>query len=694
MGRRTDIAAGVMILFMAVPVQAQDGTPPADWLCASCGFTDGWDIDLKVGTAYSNEDSFEFGDYTGLDDDGIYLFGDVLALYRDNDGDYINLEGFAYSADSMAFFLEGGRQGLYELRASYQAIPRRIFDTTLTPYLGNGGDTLTLPDSWVRSPGTSGMTAFDDTARPVRVQWDWDIYGFGVDYSPASNWNVRADYKRTEKEGQRRSSGAFGFSAVEFVRPVDYTSDDLELELSYGADWWQTSLTYFGSIFDNNDESLTWDNPFTRADVDTGQLALAPDNEAHQVALAGSMVLPLRTTLNGQVSFGHLTQNESLLPYTTNPGLNFGVLPRNSADAEADIWNLNLRAVTSPWRKVTLEGELRYNDYNNTTPIDEFNPINSDVGFGGTVENIAYDYERRDIRVRGEYRVTSAFKADAGFETERIVRNRQDRTRTTNDRFWAGFRARAGMSANLRAEAFIEDRGGSDYEVIINNDSQQNPLMRKYNLADRERYGFKLNASTFADNGASLNWEVEYSDDDYDNSEIGLTEADYIRFGADFSTPVGATAALYGSFYQERIETDQANSQSFSTPDWTATTEDEFQTATAGITYPDIVGTLDATLEYTWSQAVGEVSSDTSGLRDEFPDLRTKRQTVRAGLSYPYSKSLSFGIDYLFESLDTSDWALDDVEPTTVSNLLALGADPWNYNASVFYLSVRYQLQP
>jgi MtrB/PioB family decaheme-associated outer membrane protein len=693
MGRQIHITVGVLVLLLATAGQAE--TAPSDWRCESCEFSDGWDVDLKFGTAWSNEDSFEFGDYTGLDDDGLYLFGDVLALYRNNEGDYVNLEGFVYSADSMAFFIEGGRQGLYELRASYQAIPRRIFDETLTPYSGNGGDTLSLPASWVRAPNTAGMTAFDATARPVKIEWDWDIYGFGADYSPASNWNFRTDYKRTEKEGQRRSSGSFGFSAVEFVRPVDYTSDDLELEVAYGADWWQTSLTYFGSVFDNNDDSLVWDNPYTSgAGTDSGEQALAPNNESHQLSLAGSMVLPLRTTLNGQLSFGHMTQNEDLLPYTTNPGLGAGILQRDSADAEVDIWNLNLRAVTSPWRKVTLEGELRYNDFNNKTPVDEFVYINSDVGFGGIVSNTAYDYERRDIAVRGEYRMSSAFKLDSGFSTERIVRNRQDRTRTTNDRLWAGFRARSGIATMFRGEAFVEDRGGSDYEVLINNQSQQNPLLRKYNLADRERYGFKLNASTSAANGASLNGEVEYSDDDYEDTEVGVTEADYLRFGLDFSAPVGRAAAIYASFYQERIEMDQTNSQSFSAPDWRATTDDQFDTATAGITYPGIVGRLDATLEYSWSKGVGEISSDTSGLPDAFPDLESKRQTVRAGLSYPYSESLSFGFDYMFESLDTDDWALDDVGPTTINNLLSLGADPWNYNASVVYLSIRYRMQP
>jgi hypothetical protein len=91
---------------------------------------------------------------------------------------------------------------------------------------------------------------------------------------------------------------------------------------------------------------------------------------------------------------------------------------------------------------------------------------------------------------------------------------------------------------------------------------------------------------------------------------------------------------------------------------------------------------------------VGETDNNTSGLESSFPDLRTKRHNIKLGLSYPYSKSLSFGFDYLYEKFESDDYALDGVEPDTVSNLLSLGTDSYNYNVSVFYLSMRYQLSP
>ena len=44
----------------------------------------------------------------------------------------------------------------------------------------------------------------------------------------------------------------------------------------------------------------------------------------------------------------------------------------------------------------------------------------------------------------------------------------------------------------------------------------------------------------------------------------------------------------------------------------------------------------------------------------------------------------------LLEKLNTDDWTLDGVQPDTIPNHLALGARSWNYDANVFYFSVRY----
>ena len=674
--------------------QSLGGRTPAGWACQKCLPATGWELDVEGGPAYVNDDAFRFGDYTGLDEAGVYLFGDIFGRYRDEDANYLIFEGYARGADANALFIKGGKQSLYELRASYQTIPRRFFDSTVTPYAGNGSDGLTLPQNWVRAPTTGQMTALAGTAAPVSIGWDRDIYGLGFDISPTQRWKFLVDYTRQEREGLNRSSGSFLFNAVEFATPIDYASDDLEVALKYSADIWQVGVTYFGSVFSNDNSSLTWDNPYTALPgVDTGQLALPPDNESHQVSLAGSVVLPARTTVNGQLSFGHMTQNNDLLPYTTNTLLPTNPLPATSTDGEVDTLNLNLRAVGSPWRGVTLEGELRYNDFNNKKPVNEYDYVVTDsVPAAIPASNTAYDYERRNIKLRAEYRTKVGVKLYAGLDNENFERTRQDRTRTTTNLLWFRLRTRLGDNADLDLDLFAEDRDGSDYDTVDNPAAPENPLMRKYNMANRERTGFRLHGSIFGGERTDFGWEYEYAKDSYNESEIGLTDSTYQHLGADFTYLFSQTASVYASVYNEQIETDQSNSQSFSDPDWSASSDDQFTTVIIGVTYPGLVGPLDANFDYTWSKSVGETHNDTSGLMTSFPDQHSTRQNIRLGFSYPYSESLSISFDYFFESLDSNDWALDGVGPDTIPNLLALGANAWNYNASTFYLSVRYQL--
>ena len=671
---------------------AQD-SPPENWNCESCPLSAGWEWDIEGGPAYLADNAFRYGDYTGLDDKGLYLFGDVFGRYWSEDASYIVLEGYARGVDSSALFFKGGKQSRYEIRASYQAIPRRFFDTTVTPY--SGAADLNLPTDWVRAPSTQQMTELDNASVPVSIGWDWDILGLGVDYKPAQQWKVSADYTRRDREGLKRTSGSFWYNAAEFTAPIDYTTDDLELAVRYAADTWQASATYFGSVFSNANDSLTWDNAYSAPPgVDAGQMVLPPDNSSHQLSLAGSMLLPARTTLNGQLSFGKMSQNEVLLPYTTNPLLITTPLPTGSANAKIDTLNLNVRATSSPWRQITLEGEMRYNDFSNKTPVNAYDYIVTDSAPAlGQALNSAYDYERREIKLRGEYRLQGGMKLYAGFDNEHFERNRQDRKNTTTNRLWFTLRTRLGEIADLHMNIFADDRDGSSYQAVENPLAPENPLMRKYNMADRQRNGARLHGSVYASQSTDFGWELEFGSDDYNSSTIGLTDSDYLRLGANFSYLFSDAASVYASLYQEDITTDQQNSQSFSVPDWSATTDDSFTTATIGIIYPGLFNRLDANIEYGWADSTGESKSNTSGLPTSFPDLRSNRQNLNLGLSYPYSDALTFRFDYIFESFDSDDWALDGVDPDTIPNLLALGANAWNYDANVFYFSVRWVIQ-
>jgi len=304
--------------------------------------------------------------------------------------------------------------------------------------------------------------------------------------------------------------------------------------------------------------------------------------------------------------------------------------------------------------------------------------------------NIAYDYQRYDFRLRGEYRLPARTRLSAGYDYKRDERTRQERDETTTDRVWAQIKAKPFEYTNLDFEVYAEDRDGSSYNTISNVPDPQNPLMRKYNMADRERNGYKVYISSYAGERLDLGVELEYNKDNYKNSDIGLQQSTYSRYGFDASYLFPRDASFYVTVYKEDISARQANSQSFSTPDWEVTTDDTFYTGTSGIRFPEILDRMDVSLDYSYARSEGDTKNDTSGLTSEFPKLSSKLQQIKLGLEYRYNKSTSLNFYYMYEMFNTDDWALQDVEAATVSNLLSLGADTYNYDAHVFFVGVRY----
>jgi len=665
---------------------------PEGWDCALCDQGRNWDLNLNVAPAYVTDDAFRFGDYTGMDEKGGYLTGDVIANYVDERARYLRLDGFTLSPDFTHLFLETGRQGAWELRGAYQAIPRRFFDATVTPYSGNGSGLLTLPEDWLRAPSTDLMTSLDESLRPVAIERDLDLWKLGATIRPNARWRLDVDFRRQEKKGVNLGSGSVLYSAAELARPVDYTTDDLELAFRLNGAGWEASLSYLGSYFDNGEDSLSWENAFSSGlGVDAGSKTLAPDNELHQLSLAGAMRLPKRTVLSGQLAVGRLSQDEPLAPYTINPIIPTQPLPVMRADAEADTLNLNLRAVTSPWRRVTLEGEIRFNEFDNRTDVQNYEYVITDaVPAAQVVANPTYDYERTEFKLRGEYRPGRRLKLHLGYDGRRFERSAQERRKTRTDKLWFRLHRRVGADADLDFDLFVENRDGSSYEALDRAVNEQNPLMRKYNLSDRERYGLRLRGSVYPADRWDLGWEFEYGEDDYEETAIGLTETRYARVGLDASWLLGRQGVLFGALSTEVVDADQAASQAFDVPDWAATTSDRFDSASIGFEHPALLGPAGLELAYSWSHGRGEISNNTSGAASSFPDLTSRRHRFDLGVTYPLGDSWTMGFNYLFEKVRSDDWSLAGVDPSTVSNLLSMGADPFNYEVNVVYLSFRY----
>ena len=129
---------------------------------------------------------------------------------------------------------------------------------------------------------------------------------------------------------------------------------------------------YNGSWFNNEADTLTWDNPLVLTDSTSasghGRMALWPSNSLQTLSAAGYAKLARRTQVTGSLAFGWANNDEPLLPFTINSALPQFALPRATTDASATTVATNISLVSRPANDWRFSTRFRRYDYNNDMP--------------------------------------------------------------------------------------------------------------------------------------------------------------------------------------------------------------------------------------------------------------------------------------------------------------------------------------
>jgi len=703
---------GIRILSLAllgamasVAVAAEGDAPDTSrWECKSCVLPSGWEQDYELGIIGVSDSSARFGKYTGLNEDGAYLAADLDVKYWGGSGKYLEILGTNLGLDSRFLGIEGGKQGSWKAWLWGDELPRYQFDTTATSYErlgiatpidGTGSTNLTLPSNWVRAGSTQGMTALDDTLRNLDVKQTRMTLGLGAELMPWQKLNFIADYRRTQMDDNRIQGAAFLSASAELVTPIEYITDEFELGVGYGGATWNAELRYLGSFFENDESGFSWDNAYTTGTVDRGVQSYAPDNEFQQVSLSGAWYGPYRTTLTGRIATGRMEQNEQFLPYTSNANLTTQPLPRQNLDGEVDTNNVYLRATSSPWRPLRLNAEYRLDERDNKTTTDMYHYVITDSVQGPTVGNLPYGYKRQTYVLDGDLRLARWLRVAAGWDRNEMERNLQEREKTEADRLWTKFRVNYGGMFDTSLLIAHEERDGTEYMTLSNFRSPQNSLMRKPYLADRNRDEVEFRLGLVPADTVNVGITSRYAENRYQDVAIGRQKTSDMAWSVDGSVAFGDANSLYAAYTRETIRSDQANSQNFNDPDWSGHARDEFDTVVVGFQMPKLTEKIKLNVDYTYSDSSGEVgiAIDNSTQDGPFPNLNTELHSLRMTLDYEWRETTTFRFGYWYERYRSTDWALDGVQPATVSNLLSLGADPFNYDVSAFLVSFVYRPQ-
>lgn len=648
---------------------------------------------IELGAGYVSDDAYRFGRYNGLQEKGPYLLGDVKAREYGEDGKFWRLRGTNLGLDSRYIRLDAGIQGRQSYFLEYDQLPSYKNDTAKTPFRGVGDATLTLP------VGFDIDTNLDKSLHPFDIETERKRLGVGAAFTTRKFWKLDIAYSHETRGGTdqlgssmangRQELGSNTTSAL-LPEPVDFTTDMMDIGLNYARDNAQLQFSYHMSLFENDEFALTWEDPFSPGRY--GSQALAPDNQFHQLALSGAYLLPYRSRLSGTFSIGRMSQNQDFQPYTVNPALG-AALPRSSLDGEVWVSTGKLKIDSRPARKLRLSAEYRYDERDNETPVDTYDYIVADSFAGTPVSNNPLGYTRNQVDLTANYRINKTMSLRGGYKYNNMSRDYREveREDTRENTLFGRWKLQPYTTVDISLYAEAGRRDGSSY----NAPPGENPALRKYYMADRDRTLLGTTIDFLASEKLTLSARAEYIKDDYDNSEIGLTESEEPAYTLDASYQPRRNITTYAYYTYDRIGSSQAGSETgASNPDWKADFEDRIDTF--GIS-GEVNGIrrkwdLGADIVYTTSTGKIDMKKDfaTSIPTGQYPDLGTSMTSVKLWTRYQYRKDIALRLNYWYQKYSADNWAVDNLQANSVPNLLLMGEETLDYDVHVVSASIVY----
>jgi MtrB/PioB family decaheme-associated outer membrane protein len=301
--------------------------------------------------------------------------------------------------------------------------------------------------------------------------------------------------------------------------------------------------------------------------------------------------------------------------------------------------------------------------------------------------NQPYSFTHSLLNLSADYRLPKKIKLGAGLDYDIYKRNLQDIDRTNERTLWGKVNAPAGEYADLMFKYAHANRDVSAYQANPEIDPPQNPLMRKYNMADRDRDTIGLHTDITPNERINVGVGVDYAWDNYAKSQVGLQDGTQSNVSGDLSISLTEKTSLNFFVNREQIKSTQAASQTFTTADWFARNVDRTNTAGLGVKH-HANDKLDVGADLAASRSTGQIS--VTGGTPGFPDLTTNLTSVKLYSTYRLKKSTSLHAAYWYERYAAKDWTIDGVASGTIPDVITLGQGDPSYHVNVVTLSVRY----
>jgi MtrB/PioB family decaheme-associated outer membrane protein len=608
---------------------------------------------VEVGVAGVSKDNQRFGQYTGLNEHGGYGLLDFSIVRRDDPtGTWLRLTGRNLGFDSRELRFENERQGNWGYFIDYNQTPRFDPYTVTTTLAGVGTTTQTI--------------AGNATAQQYHLKTERDTLSVGFDKIISKGLGLQVRFRNEEKEGERLF-GQGTFSTWRFLTdPIDQTTRQVEATLNYSVGGLQLSGGYYGTAFENRNNLLNVGNPL----AGLGQMALPPDNESHQLYLAGGYSFSKTTRANFKLAYGRITQNElfATTPTAGAPG---------SLDGRIDTTLMQAGLTMRPMPKLSLRADLRYENRDDKTPAFPYFPLQATATSTNNGFNEPRDIKTTSGKLEASYRLPMNLRLTGGLEYVEKKRNsppvRAVSFRETTDETTVRAELRRSISETLTGAIGLihSERGGSDWLInTFNNGTVYSNQVAPWHLADRDRDMLRLTANWMPTEPLSLSFRVDVAKDEYSGRGVSVVDqavregdARNISLDAAYSFSDSVQGTAWYSVNDMGLESQQCRSGNgdVCTPGvqqvWASDVRSLADSFGLGLR-AKLGAKVELNADVTQSKVRDEMLLTTiaGAATGTLEDINTKVTTVKLSAKYALQRNAGVRVTYIHDQYKTDDW--------------------------------------
>ena len=347
--------------------------------------------------------------------------------------------------------------------------------------------------------------------------------------------------------------------------PIDSNIKQFEAKLNFSGEKHLLSAAYYGSFYTNANGAINQSITnlvapnggaidTTTAGTSGAQVlaymqeptALPPDNQAHQLSLAGNYAFTPTTRATFKFAKTHATQHENFdsMGLTVHPA---GV---NDLGGVLDTTLAQLGLTARPMAKLSVLANLRYENKNDKTPLNLYSPT-------AGLTNGKDPLKKQTGKLEASYQLPNNYRATLGADYETVNRGVPESTdkpgglsmlrEETRELGWrAELRGSMSETFNAGVSYLSSQRDGSSWLNAIQgtpvlSDAQAIALggASPYTSKDRQRDKLKLSADWSPNERLSLQFLVEDGKDKYTEPHLstlddsGLKDTSVRLYSAD-----------------------------------------------------------------------------------------------------------------------------------------------------------------